>query len=84
MMSDTILETYIKKYIEAQTSPNIQFVWHGGEATIRPIEFYRKAIALQAKYGQGMAIENCLQTNGTLLTDEWCKFLHDNNWLVGL
>ncbi len=84
MMSDTILETYIKKYIEAQTSPNIQFVWHGGEATIRPIEFYRKAIALQARYGQGMAIENCLQTNGTLLTDEWCKFLHDNNWLVGL
>lgn len=83
-MDENTLERYIKLYIEAQTLPYVQFVWHGGEATICPLDFYRKAMALQKLYGRGMHIENCLQTNGTLLTDEWCRFLHDNNWLVGL
>ncbi|MDE7125431.1 MAG: anaerobic sulfatase-maturation protein [Muribaculaceae bacterium] len=84
MMSEQTLERYIRLYIEAQTSPHVQFVWHGGEATVRSVDFYRKAMLLQQQYGRGMHIENCLQTNGTLLTDEWCRFLHDNNWLVGL
>ncbi len=84
LMSEQTLERYIKLYIEAQTTPHVQFVWHGGEATIRPLDFYRKALEFQRKYGRGMQIENCLQTNGTLLDDEWCRFLHDNGWLVGL
>lgn len=84
LMTEETLELYIRKYIEAQTSPHVQFVWHGGEATMRPIEFYRKAIALQRKYGRGMEIENCLQTNGTLLNDQWGLFLKENDWLVGL
>lgn len=83
-MTEQTLELFIKQYIAAQTVPYVQFVWHGGEATIRPLEFYRKAIELQRRYGAGMQIENCLQTNGTLLNDEWCRFLHDNNWLVGV
>lgn len=84
LMSEQTLERYIRLYIEAQTTPHVQFVWHGGEATMRPLDFYRKALEFQCKYGRGMQIENCLQTNGTLLDDEWCRFLHDNGWLVGL
>ncbi len=74
LMSEQTLERYIKLYIEAQTTPHVQFVWHGGEATMRPLDFYRKALEFQRKYGRGMQIENCLQTNGTLLDDEWCRF----------
>lgn len=84
LMSEATLEEYIKQYIEAQTVPEVMFTWHGGEATMRPVEFYRKAMELQKKYAGGRRIENCLQTNGTLLTDEWCIFLKENNWLVGI
>lgn len=84
LMTDRTLEQYIRSYIAAQTTSDVQFVWHGGEATIRPIEFYRKAIELQRLYGRGMNIENCLQTNGTLIDDNWARFLKENDWLVGL
>ena len=62
----------------------ILFTWHGGETLMRPISFYKKAMALQQKYAKGRTIDNCIQTNGTLLTDEWCKFFKENNWLVGV
>lgn len=84
MMSERTLETFIEQYINAQTTPEVVFTWHGGEATIRPIEFYKKAIELQKKYGRGRQIINCLQTNGTLINDEWCLFLKENDWLVGV
>lgn len=51
---------------------------------MRPLSFYRRAVSLQQYYGRGFHIENCIQTNGTLLTDEWCRFLRDNHWLVGI
>lgn len=84
IMSDATLEQYIRTYIEAQTTPEVQFVWHGGEATLRPLSFFRRAMELQQRYAAGRTISNCLQTNGTLLTPEWCRFLHDNQWLVGI
>lgn len=83
-MDDSTLERFIKSYIEAQTMPVVQFTWHGGEPTLRRIDFYRKVMELQRKYAGGRRIENSLQTNGTLLTDEWCRFLRDNAWLVGI
>lgn len=83
-MTDEMLEIFIRSYIEAQTSTEVQFTWHGGEAMMRKLDFYRKVIALQQYYGRGLQIFNCLQTNGTLLNDEWCKFLRDNGWLVGI
>lgn len=83
-MSDETLECFIRQYIEAQTQPQVLFTWHGGEPLMRPISFYQKALALQRQYAGGRLIDNCLQTNGTLLTDEWCRFLHDNNFLVGV
>ncbi len=84
VMSDEMLERYVREYIESQTSDSVLFTWHGGEALMRPIEFYRKALELQRRYAGGRHIENTLQTNGTLLTEEWCHFLRDNGFLVGL
>ncbi len=84
VMSDDMLERFIKMYIESQSMPQILFSLHGGETLMRPLSFYKKVIELQKKYGGGLVIDNSIQTNGTLLTDEWCRFFKDNNWLVGV
>lgn len=84
IMSDELLEKFIKEYIESQTMPQVLFTWHGGETLMRPLSFYQRAMELQRKYARGRTIDNCIQTNGTLLNDEWCRFFHDNNWLVGV
>lgn len=84
VMSDEMLEIFIRRYIEAQPGQHVQFTWHGGETLLRPVEFYRRAISLQNKYGRDKIIENCIQTNGLLLNDEWCRFFRDNGWLVGI
>ena len=84
VISDELLEKFIKEYIEAQTTPQVLFTWHGGETLMRPISFYKRALELQRIYGRGRQIDNCIQTNGTLLTDEWCQFFKDNNFLVGV
>lgn len=83
-MTDATLERFIRSYLEAQTTPEVLFTWHGGETLLRPISFYKRAIELQNKYGGGRPIDNCIQTNGTLLTDQWAKFFHDEGWLVGV
>lgn len=84
LMSDELLDKFIREYIESQTTPNVLFIWHGGETLMRSLFFYEKVIKLQRRYGKGRNIDNCIQTNGTLLTKEWCKFFHDHNWLVGV
>ncbi|MCX6308652.1 MAG: anaerobic sulfatase-maturation protein [Bacteroidia bacterium] len=83
-MSDQTLEKFIESYIQAQPVPEVLFTWHGGEPLLRDISFYRKALAFQKRYGRGRNIDNALQTNGTLLTDEWCRFFKDNNFLIGI
>lgn len=84
VMSDELLEKFTEEYIESQMMPDVLFTWHGGETLMRPLSFYKKALEFQKKYAKGRKIDNCIQTNGTLLTDEWCRFFHDNNWLVGI
>ena len=84
VMNDVLLEKFIKEYIESQTMSQVLFTWHGGETLMRPLSFYKKALELQKKYAGGRTIENTIQTNGTLLTDEWCAFFKENNWLVGV
>ncbi|MBF6598847.1 MAG: anaerobic sulfatase-maturation protein [Fermentimonas sp.] len=84
VMSEDLLERFIKQYIESQTMQEIMFTWHGGETLMRPLSFYKRAIELQKQYGRGRHIENSIQTNGTLLNDEWCKFFKENNFLVGI
>lgn len=84
-MSDNLLEKYIRQYIEASPGPLVQFTWHGGEPMLAGLDFYRLAVELQKKYlPEGWTCWNNLQTNGILLDDEWCSFLADAHFDVGL
>ncbi len=84
-ISDELLEDFIKQYITQQNTREIVFSWQGGEPSLLGLDFFKKVVALQKKYAPPyVRCENDLQTNGTLLTDEWCEFLRENNFLVGL
>jgi uncharacterized protein len=83
-MSDAMLETYVQRYIAAQTTPVVEFTWQGGEPTLMGLAFFERAVALQKHHAGGKAIRNTLQTNGTLLDDAWCSFLARECFLVGL
>ncbi len=83
-MSDEVLETYIRQMIESQNTPEVSFAWQGGEPTLLGVDFFRRAVEIQAQYANGKQIANAIQTNGTLLDDEWCEFLTENKFLVGL
>ncbi len=84
VMSDELLERFTRDYIAMQTMPNVLFTWHGGETLMRPLSFYKKALELQRKYAGGHTIDNAIQTNGTLITEEWARFFKENNFLVGV
>lgn len=84
ILTDDLLEKFVQEYMECQTMQEVLFTWHGGEPLMRPISFYKRALELQRKYARGRRIDNCIQTNGTLLTDEWCRFLKENHFLVGI
>jgi serine-type anaerobic sulfatase-maturating enzyme len=84
-MTDEQLETYVRQYIEASPGPIVHFVWHGGEPTLAGLDFYRRATQLQRQHlPHGWTCWNNLQTNGTLLDDEWCTFLAEEKFDVGL
>lgn len=83
-MSDTVLETFITNYISSQPTPAVEFVWQGGEPTLLGIDFYKRVVELQKPFAAQKTINNALQTNGTLLTDDWCRFLKDHNFMVGI
>jgi uncharacterized protein len=84
VMSEKLLETYIAQAIYSSRDPVVQFAWHGGEPLMSGMDFFRNIIRLQKKHGRGRVIGNSLQTNGTTLTDEWCKFFREHDFLVGL
>ena len=83
-MSDEVLESYVRQYIAAQNVPEIHFAWQGGEPTLLGVGFFRKVVEFQKKYAGGKTINNAIQTNGTLLDDEWCEFLAEHRFLVGV
>jgi len=83
-MTDAVLEEYIRQYISNQNVPEVSFAWQGGEPTLMGVKIFRKVVELQKKYAGGRVITNALQTNGTLLDDEWGEFLAANGFLVGL
>jgi uncharacterized protein len=83
-MSDEVLETYIRQLIESQETDQVPFAWQGGEPTLLGVDFFRKVVELQDKYANGKRISNAIQTNGTLLDDQWCAFLTEREFLVGL
>jgi len=83
-MTEETLEAYIRQLIETHRSNQVTIAWQGGEPTLKGVDFYRKAIEFQEKYRKpGMTFENTMQTNGTLLNDEWCQFFKENNFLIG-
>jgi uncharacterized protein len=84
-MANELLEEYTRQYIEAQQVPEVTFAWQGGEPTLMGLDFFKLAVELQQKYCKpGMRIYNALQTNGVLLDVEWCRFFHENEFLIGL
>jgi len=83
-MTPEVLERYIEQYIAAQPGDEVHFAWQGGEPTLLGVDFFRLVVALQGKHAGGKTIHNALQTNGTLIDDEWGKFLAENKFLVGV
>lgn len=84
-MGEDLLEQYIIQHFEAATGPEIDFSWHGGEPTTRGLAFFRKAVELQRRHRpSGWRVRNGIQTNGVLLDEEWCRFLADAGFNVGL
>ncbi|MCL1848540.1 MAG: anaerobic sulfatase maturase [Clostridiales bacterium] len=84
-MTDTTLERYIRQYIEGSPGPEISFVWHGGEPTLAGLDFYRQAVDTQRRFlPEGWICRNNIQTNGVLLDEEWCAFLAEADFDVGL
>lgn len=84
-MADELLETYTKQYIDAQRVPEVTFAWQGGEPTLMGLDFFKRAVELQQHYRKpGLRIHNAFQTNGVLLDDDWCRFFHQHNFLIGL
>ena len=84
-MPEIVLEEYIVQHIEACTEPDIRFSWHGGEPTLAGIDFFRQVARLQQKHQPAdQEIINGMMTNGSMLDREWCRFLADHRFLVGL
>ncbi|UCE42194.1 MAG: anaerobic sulfatase maturase [Candidatus Aminicenantes bacterium] len=84
-MSDETMEAYIRQTIEGHHVPEVTIAWQGGEPTLMGLDFFRRSVEMEKKYSKpGMRIENTLQTNGVLIDEEWCKFFHENNFLIGL
>ena len=84
-MSDEVHEAYIRQLLEAHQVPQVTVAWQGGEPTLMGLDFFRRSVELQKKYQKpGTRIENTFQTNGILLDDEWCRFFHENSFLIGL
>ena len=84
-MTDETLESYIVQHIDASPEEVIRFSWHGGEPTVLGLDFYRRAVKLQRRHRPpGRSIVNGIQTNGTLLDEDWCPFLAQEGFAVGL
>ena len=84
-MKNKVLEKFMKEYLTAQSGEEVTIGWQGGEPLLRGIDFYKKAVEYQEKYKKpDQKVVNAFQTNGTLLTDEWAEFLHENKFLIGI
>lgn len=84
-MTDEVMEQFISQTIEGHRVPRVTIAWQGGEPTLMGLDFFRRSVEVQKKYAPpDTRIENTFQTNGVLLDDAWCRFFHDNDFLVGL
>jgi uncharacterized protein len=84
-MTDKVMESYIRQTLAAQTGPTVIIAWQGGEPTLMGLDFFRRSTeVIRKNVRPGVEVEQTLQTNGVLLNAEWCRFIKDNNFLVGL
>lgn len=83
-MSPEVLETYIRQYIASQQTLEVTFAWQGGEPTLLGLDYFKQVVELQRKHAGGRKINNTLQTNGTRLNEEWCRFFKAHDFLIGL
>ncbi|MEA3337359.1 MAG: anaerobic sulfatase maturase [Chloroflexota bacterium] len=84
-MTDEVLDAYLRQLIESHQVPEVMIAWQGGEPTLMGLDFFRRAVAIAESYRKpGMTISHSMQTNGTMLDDEWAAFFKENNFLIGL
>ena len=84
-MTDELLETYIRQFLEAQEVSEVSIAWQGGEPTLMGLDFFKRMIGLVEKYRKpGQAIQHTIQTNGTKIDDDWAAFFKQHDFLVGL
>jgi uncharacterized protein len=83
-MADDLLELYIRQLIESHRTPEVTIAWQGGEPTLMGLDFFRRSVELAERHAGGRRIEHTIQTNGTLLDDEWAAFFHEHRFLVGI
>ncbi len=84
VMPNDVLETFIRQRLEMAVTNEVAFTWQGGEPTLCGLDFFRRAVHLQNKYANSHTVTNSIQTNGILLDDDWCTFLAEHNFLVGI
>ena len=87
-MDSVLLETLTRKYLALDIRTHT-FAWQGGEPVLMGLRFFKDAVRLQRKYAKRNSAQaalpaNAIQTNGTLLDDEWCAFFAENKFLVGI
>jgi len=84
-MAEELLATYLRQLIESHRTPEVTIAWQGGEPTLMGLPFFRRSVELAQQYARpGMTIAHTIQTNGTLIDDEWAEFFKQNNFLVGI
>jgi serine-type anaerobic sulfatase-maturating enzyme len=84
-MADDLLETYIRQLLEAHRTPEVAVAWQGGEPTLMGLDFFRRSIELERKHAKpGQRVLNTIQTNGTLIDEEWATFFREHDFLVGI
>ena len=84
-MADDVLDAYVRQLLEAQTAPEVTIAWQGGEPTLMGVDFFRRSLdAVERHRRPGQQVLHTIQTNGTLLTDEWCELLAEHHFLVGI
>ena len=85
LMTEEMQERYIRQLLESSTGEQVEITWQGGEPTLRGIEFFRRSVELANRYRKPhQRILHTIQTNGTLIDDDWAAFFKENGYLVGI
>jgi uncharacterized protein len=84
-MSDDVMEAYIRQTMSTYPGPEVPITWQGGEPTLMGLDFFQRTVEAERRYARpGQRAAHSIQTNGVLIDESWCRFFHDNGFLVGL